>query len=110
MAGWRKTDLRRLGELIRRIETENPHSLFYQVADSSSGWLPASSPQLKVPGPVVVSLSVAMMHLLLWQKRPPQHRSHDLRMLGDVPSFVGVGMFRFPDVDIPVAGFVPALS
>jgi hypothetical protein len=65
MAGWHRTELGGFGELIWRIEAENPHGLLYQIADSGSGWLLASSPQFKFLRAIIVPPHVSMMHLFL---------------------------------------------
>lgn len=66
MAEWHESELGTLGQLLGRVEAQNPHRLVHEIADSSSGRLLSSSPELEVFGTVVVPLPVAMMHLLSW--------------------------------------------
>jgi hypothetical protein len=104
-----RSSVRSLRKPIWCIEAENPHGLLYQITDSCSGWLPASSPQFKIFWTIIVPLPVTVMHLLFWQQRPPQYRSHDFCMLRHISLLVGVGVVWFPDVDVTIAGPEPAL-
>jgi hypothetical protein len=58
-------DLGVLRELAWRIDAKNPDSLLDQIADSSSWWLPASRPQFKILGTIIVPLPVSMMYFFL---------------------------------------------
>jgi hypothetical protein len=102
--------LGRIREPVWSVEKKNSHGFLYKIADSCTGRLSASSPQFEVLRTVVIPLAVPMMHLFFVKRGTFKHRSHDLCMLCDVPSLVGIGMLRFPDVNIAVASLVPALA
>lgn len=96
-----------LRKLLRRILAQDPHRLIDEVAHSGSWRLLPSDPQLEILRAIVISLPVAMMHLLSWQERPFQHRSHHPGMLSDVTSAVGIRMLGLPDIDVAIAAPVP---
>jgi hypothetical protein len=69
--------------------------------------LASSRPQFKVLWAVVIPLLVAMVNLFRGIQRAAQNLGHDLGVLGDVSSLVGVGVVGLPDVDVATAALVP---
>jgi hypothetical protein len=83
------------------IKSQYSHRCVDQVADTTSRWLHAASPQLKVGFPIVTSDPIFVMHFLKGFQRSAKPFRHHLGMLSDVAVLVGVRMGWFKDKNVP---------